>query len=352
MKILVVNYEMNEDSNVLAWQASVVRELANHCEQVIVLTERLGRFSCPPNVKIHLIPRRPWGIPKMLGSLWLMNFTVFDLIRKHGINACFIHMAMEWTYRLFPVLKLHQVPILLWYAHGTVTNRLRLAHACATKIVTSTPEGFRLESNKKIIIGQGVDIDLFNIPSYLPERNDILYVGRVSPRKRVLLLVKLMSTLRMMAPDLPIRLRILGPTLSLQDQIYLDEIQLEIERLGVSDCVEFLGDMPPQKIPACYRSTFLHINVSQTGSMDKTVMEALACGCPVLTSNKAFFNLLLEHPDFLLQSEVLTEIAQKVISIYERRKEYDPGILRNLIVGHHDINSYANKVYKILQGLG
>ena len=104
MRLLIVNYELNEASNVLAWQISIVQQLAKYCEHIVVLTERLGEFETPPNVTVYLIPRRPWGIPKILGSLWLLNFTVAKLIRRHGINACFIHMAMEWTYRLFPVL--------------------------------------------------------------------------------------------------------------------------------------------------------------------------------------------------------------------------------------------------------
>ena len=346
MRLMIVNYSMDEDSNVLAWQASVVRELAKHCEKVVVLTEQIGRFTPPENVTIHLIPRRPWGIPKILGSRLLMNFTVSRLVREHQIDACFIHMAMEWTYRLFPTLKLHRIPILLWYAHGTVTNRLRLAHACANKVITSTPEGFRLPSKKKIVIGQGINTDLFNIPVHATERNDILYVGRISPRKRVNLLVKAMASLKEITPELPIRLKVIGPTLSEVDRTYLDEIRTDIRRSNLTDVVEILGDMPQQEIVAHYKSAFLHLNVSQTGSMDKTVMEALACGCPVLTSNEAFFALLANYPEFILRTNEPGAIAERILMLY--RRKYDPSAMRAIVVGSHDVKNFTQKVYNIL----
>lgn len=349
--MLIINYSMDEDSNVLAWQASIVKELANHCEKVIVLTEHIGKFEPPKNVIVHLIPSRPWGIPKILGSRLLMNFAVSRLIRKHHIDICFVHMAMEWTYRLFPVMKLHHIPILLWYAHGTVSNRLRLAHACATRVVTSTPEGFRLQSKKKIVIGQGINTDLFNIPAYSIERNDILYVGRISPRKRVLLLVQVMALIRKISPQLSIRLKLLGPVLSKEDREYLNEIQSEIKRSAMQNYVEFLGDMSQHKIPLYYKNAFLHLNLSQTGSMDKTVMEALACGCPVLTSNEAFGEFLSGYSEFILGLDDRDAIVQKVLFIYENYKKYDPEILRNLIVGHHDTRSYASKIYQIFKNL-
>ena len=50
MRLLVVNYEMDDGSAVLAWQAGVVRELARRADRVAVLTERAGHCALPDNV--------------------------------------------------------------------------------------------------------------------------------------------------------------------------------------------------------------------------------------------------------------------------------------------------------------
>ena len=349
MRLLVVNFEMDEVSGVLAWQASVVRELAARCEFVVVVTSRLGRFTCPNNVHIHVVPKWVWGIPRRFGGRWLVNLNLISLIRQYKIDACFIHMAMEWTYVLAPALKLYQIPVLVWYAHGTVSNRLRLAHALADRIVTSTPEGFRLPSDKVHVIGQGVDTALFQIPQLADDRNDILYVGRVSQRKRIDLLVGVMSEIRKIQPNLLLCLRIVGPALTPGDQGYQRRIQALIDANGLNGWIELAGFVPQQGIAAYYRNAFLHLNVSKTGSMDKTILEALACGCPVLTSNEAFVEMFRDHPDFLLQSDDPKDIAERTLDLYRSRHSFDPGRLRSLIIGHHDIDSYADKVISQLK---
>ena len=57
MRLLVVNYEMDDGSPVLAWQAGVVRELARRAERVAVLTERAGDCALPGNVAMETVPR-------------------------------------------------------------------------------------------------------------------------------------------------------------------------------------------------------------------------------------------------------------------------------------------------------
>jgi len=344
MRLLIVNFEMDAESGVLAWQASIVRELAARCEFVVVVTGRLGRFTCPNNTHIHVVTKWVWGMPRRFGGRWLVNLDVINLIRQYKIDACFIHMAMEWAYILAPALKLYQIPVLVWYAHGTVSSRLRLAHAFADRIVTSTPEGFRLPSNKVHVIGQGVDTALFQIPQFSDDRNDLLYVGRVSQRKRIDLLVEVMSEIKRIQPNLLLRLRIIGPVLTPEDQAYQHGIQVLIETNELNGSIELAGFVPQHEIAAYYRNAFLHLNVSKTGSMDKTVLEGLSCGCPVLTSNEAFVDMFKDHPDFLLQSDKPKDIAERVLDLYRSRHSFDPGRLRNLIVGHHDIGSYANKV--------
>ena len=351
MRLLIINFEMNDESGVLAWQAAVARELARHCEFVLVLTERLGTFTPPPNMRVELIPKRPAGIPGRLGSRWLVNAQSLRLCRRHKIDACFIHMASEWCYYLSPSLRHLRIPILVWFAHGTVTPMLHKIHRRATRIVTSTPEGFRIPSGKTYIIGQGVDTDLFTIPERTAQRSDLIYIGRVSRRKRINLLVKTMDALRKIKPDTSIRLRIVGPRLTPDDHSYDAELRTLCQSLHLDDYVNFAGFVSQKSLPPFYTTTFLHINVSHTGSMDKTVVEALACGCPVLTANEALFDLLKDYPEFIIHDERPEAIAEQALQLYERRDSYDPAALRALVVGKHDLHSYAKKIVSHLQEL-
>ncbi|HEX6978361.1 MAG TPA: glycosyltransferase family 4 protein [Alphaproteobacteria bacterium] len=351
MRVLIINFEMDEDSGVLAWQASVARRIARHVEAVAVFTERLGHVRRPANMEIEVMPRRPLGIPRRLGSGWLINPQLFRLCRRFRPDVCFIHMAHEWSYRFAPVLRVLGIPVLMWYAHGSVPLGLRLSTLCATQCVTSTPEGFRLRTPKLRVIGQAIDTDLFRIPADRQPGQDIVYVGRVSRRKRIEHLIEAMAILHGSAAGKGIRLRIVGPMLTLDDLAYDRELRSSVYAKGLHDTVLFEGFMPQRFTPRLYRSAFLHLNVSETGSMDKTVMEALACGCPVLTSNPAFRAVLSGYPEFILDSSDPAIIAERIMSLYERRHGYDPQSLRALVAGHHDEEAYVEKILALLRDL-
>ncbi len=351
MRVLIVNYELDDTSPVLAWQGDVVCALAERSEQVVVLTQKLGAFEPPENVIVKLVPARPYGVPQRVGGRWLMNRDVARLCREYRVQACFVHMASDWAYILSPVFKAMKIPVMVWYAHGTVSTRLRLAHACADRIVTSTPEGFRLSSTKVAVIGQGVNTQIFDIPEYASERDTLLYIGRVSRRKRIDLLIDVMAAVREIAHQESIRLQIIGPTLTPDDEKYHQGIWEKIDRLGLRERVTMAGFIPRDALPVYYRRAFLHLNLSNTGSMDKTVVEALACGCPVLTSNEAFRGLLSVYPEFLLDEDDPQTIAERVLSIRRKLGAYSPDDLRALVLGQHDLETYADKVMAQLSEL-
>jgi len=344
MRLLVINFEMDRLSRTMPWSQQVVNLLAKECETVVVLTSRAGQYTPPPNVLVKIIPARPFGIPRRFGSTWLLNFWVCNLIRRSRIDVCFIHMAMEWAYYLKPCFKLLRIPVLMWYAHGTVSNMLKKAHNAATRVVTSTPEGCRIKSDKIFVIGQGIDTSIFDIQPQGQNRQDIITVTRISPRKRIELLIEIMRVLKNIHGIPEFHLKIIGTPITTDDQFYEIELRDRAWRMDLHDYVEFVGFVPQEYIPVYYRNAFLHINVSQTGSMDKTVLESLACGCPVLTSNEAFFQLLAEYPEMVIKNESPRAIARQILDIYERRDSYDPSQLRNLVVGKHDIHSYVGKI--------
>ncbi|MGA1844464.1 MAG: glycosyltransferase family 4 protein [bacterium] len=348
MNLLLVNFVTDELHGVLAWQARVVKELAARCSALVVFTSRVGTFDTPSNVSIYQVPRRPIGVPHRFGGRWLLNWSVCRLCRRHRIDAVFIHMDMEWSYRLYPCFALLGLPVVVWYAHGTVSRRLRWAVRCADRVLTSSSEGCRIDSPKVRVIGQGVDTSLFRIPVQR-DPQDILYVGRISPRKRVDLLVRTMEAIRTRDRLRGCRLKIAGPMLTMEDVDYGQGISAFIWERGIQSDVDMVGYVPLEYVPRLYRTAFLHLNVSRTNSMDKTVLEALSSGCPVLTTNPAFRDLLTGYPEFFMQEDRPEAIAERVEYIYGRRDQYDPVALRGLVKGRHDLHSYAVRVIENLQ---
>ncbi len=350
MNLLVVTFALDELDGALAWQVKVVAELARHCDVVVAVTDRLGRASLPDNVVVSVIPRRPFRIPRRLGGRWAYNWHVRRICLKHEIDAVFLHMAVAWAPILRPTFRRLGLPVVGWYAHGTVTRMLRRAIRSADVMLTSSPEGCRVDSSKVRAIGQGVDTDLFSVPA-ARALQDIVYVGRVSRRKHIDLLIQVAEAMRKRQMIPSPRLRIVGPTLTLDDLDYDREARSMVWELGLEGLVDMAGFIPHDRIPALYETAFLHLNLSRTGSMDKTVLEALSAGCPVLTSNEAFFDVLVRFPEFIVRDERPAAVAEQIEHIHDRRARYDPFVLRALVEGHHDQRSYARRIIEVIEPL-
>jgi len=348
VRLLLITFVLDEMHPALAWQVYVLRELAKKVEKLYVLTSSVGETGdLPKNVEILVPPVRPLGIPHRFGGRWAFNWEMFRLCKEHSINAVFIHMAMEWAYILYPTFKILNLPVVMWYAHGTVTRRLRLAIKCVDRVITSTAEGCRVDDNKIQVIGQAINTDIFDIRSERRLEN-ILYVGRISKRKRVNLLYQVYKDLQH-SQGCKISFDIVGAPLNEEDLRYDSSLRYKISQDKCETCFSMHGLVLYERIPDFYETAFLHINVSETGSMDKTVMEALASGCPVLTSNSAFFELLEEYPEFLIRDDRSAAIAEQVAHIHQRRNQYDPVALRSIVLNGHDLNTYAGRVISSIQ---
>lgn len=351
MRLLIINFVMDDADSVLAWQADVARRLAQRCERVFVLTHRAGQYESVGNMQVESFVPRPWGVPARVGGQWFYNLNILQLCRQQGINACFVHMAHEWAVRLSPAFWLKRVPVMLWYAHGSVTRSLHRALHCVDRVVTSTVDGFRIPSPKVRVIGQGINLERFSPPRFADSRNTILYVGRVSRRKRITLLIDVMHELKSRFDQRELRLQIVGPTLTDDDRDYCQEICRQIRQYGLQDDVDLVGPVHQSQIPGLYRDAFLHLNVSQTGSLDKTILESLACGCPVISSNEACFEVLQEYPECIVRDDRPESIARQVLDVQQNAARYDTTSLRHLLVGRHDIDSYVQKLHHELQEL-
>jgi L-malate glycosyltransferase len=61
--------------------------------------------------------------------------------------------------------------------------------------------------------------------------------------------------------------------------------QATIARLGLTDAVTVLGNVPAERLPAVYRAADVVVSVPSSDSSPRSVWEALACGRPVVVSD-------------------------------------------------------------------
>lgn len=117
----------------------------------------------------------------------------------------------------------------------------------------------------------------------LPERF-VLYVGTIEPRKNLPKLIEGFAA-RHKSGDLPHRLVCAGPYGWLSR-----DIEALLERLDIKDSVQFAGYLPFDDLPALYTLAEMFVFPSLYEGFGLPVVEAMACGVPVVTGDVPALN--------------------------------------------------------------
>jgi len=110
----------------------------------------------------------------------------------------------------------------------------------------------------------------------------VLYVGAAAWRKNHNGMLRGLRHARDLRPDAGIELAWAG-RLSAADSASIDRVARD---LGVRHAVHLLGFVPDRALAALYRNAAAHLLVSHYEGFGLTVVEAMACGCPVITTRR------------------------------------------------------------------
>jgi glycosyltransferase involved in cell wall biosynthesis len=124
------------------------------------------------------------------------------------------------------------------------------------------------------------DVARFRQQRALPERF-ILFLGTLEPRKNVQTLIRAYARWRKAEPGIP-RLVIAGGK-----GWYYSQIFAEVERLELTGDVIFPGYVMREELPLWYGAAELFVYPSRFEGFGLPVLEAMACGTPVVTTNVA-----------------------------------------------------------------
>jgi len=160
-------------------------------------------------------------------------------------------------------------------------------------------EGFRPVKHEKLV--------RVREKYHLPERF-ILFVGTIEPRKNIVSLVHAFH--RMNRND--ISLVIAGRRGWLYEEVFR-----EIEKLNLGDRVIFLDYVPETDLPLIYNSASVFVYPSLYEGFGFPPLEAMACGVPVVTSNKSSLPEIVGDAGVLINPENVEEIKEAIIDVLE-----------------------------------
>lgn len=352
MRVLLFNLRTDVDHTALGFTTAWINALAPHCERIEVITMHRGRLDVAANVEVRSVGREQ-GLGRIRRLLRFYRLALSAAIRRRP-DVCFAHMTPLFASLFSPIARMRRIPILLWYAHGNVTRELRIAHALADRCATSTANGFRLPSGKLSVLGQGVDVERFRLPSRRAAgyERTVLSIGRMTPSKQMEEALEAVAAAR---ASIDLRLRVVGGPVSEDDVAYDARIRARARELGLEGAVEFVGAVPYAQIASEYAAGATFLNLSSTGSLDKAILEAMASGCIPVSRNTSFAALAAQHgfgelvagPGAEGAADALVRVMSKAAGERDELSER----LRAVVVAEHSLERLAAAVAGELQAL-
>ncbi len=347
-RILLFNLATDANDPVLGFAVNLIARIAAEAESVDVITVRKGAFFLPANVRVYSVGRER-GAGK-LRSVIVFYRHLFRILGERRITSCFSHMNPLFAVLAGPVLAFRGIPLILWYSHRHRGIIVRMAHFFASRIVTSTKEGYSSGDAKVTLTGQAVDTDLFT-PAALPARAVpplFLSVGRIAPIKDALTFVRAAAAMRDAGHECAYRFA--GPVFP-HDEGYYAAVREEIRRLSLEGCFSFAGAVSYAEMPAEYRRAFVHVNACPDGSLDKAAFEAMACGTPCVFANRAFVPVTGPFAGTLAfrygDAEDLARVLAGLLSMPADSLQAMRRALRETAVRRHSLRSFVPRLMEI-----
>ncbi len=332
MKLLITTQAVDLDDPVLGFFHGWVIQLAKHCEIVHVICLKEGRHNLPPNVHVHSLGKeggesRVKYVTRFVRYVWQLRREV-DMVFSH-MNPHYIVMAgLFW--------KFTGIRMFLWRNHKEMNIKTRIAAYFSQNVFYTSSFACLRQFRHSVQMPVGIHTEVFHEDSnVIPVPRSILFLGRLSRIKRPELFMNAVRPLDDVIVD------VYGDTTP--DLSYTQE---ELRRMG-GDRVTMHGSVRNRETPTVYRSHELYVNLTPEGSMDKTVLEAGACGALVLVYNKSFKGIV---PDECLlpddRVETISGHIEKLLSLPHERKQE---LRRNLMEVAQRDHSLDALIKKLLQ---
>ena len=282
MKLLIITQKVDINDDLLGIYHGWVKKIAAKCESVLVVCLYKGKYDFPENVEVFSLGKEQYfDLPnffRRLTAVFRFYKYVWKLRKKY--DTVFVHMNPEYLILAGWLWKLMGKKTVLWYAHYLDNFKLRLAAPFADKIVTSTKRAFPYEIKKLTVLQQGIDTGKFSPSKKIIKKEEnsklkIISLGRISPVKDLETLIEAVNILK--NNNFNFFLDILGEPTD-KDADYFEKIKNLIINLGLSDKISLLGKISTSQNPEVYLDYDVFINLTCTGSFDKTILEAMSSG--------------------------------------------------------------------------
>lgn len=278
-RLLIVTQALDLDDPVLSAYHDWLLALAPHFKSVEIVCLKLGRHTLPANVRVYSLGKEKGN---QLRALYSIRFLSLVWQLRHQYDSVFVHMNQEYVLLAGWLWRLLGKSVFMWRNHGKGSGWTRAASWFCKSVFATSSRSYTAAFRNAVLMPVGVEIDRFRTDTGVTRvPGSVLMVGRIAPPKHVREVVDALARLSLEGTSLTLTL--VGDTQKRHEGYRADLMAVAgAANIGLS----IRGGVPHQELPRIYREHDIVVNVSDPGMFDKTMIEALASGCLLLTRHE------------------------------------------------------------------
>lgn len=309
------------------------------------------RFLVGPANLLYAQEARTYGLGVQRAVSRLREDFPFDLIHAHfSFPDGVVAEALGRRYGV-PVVVTEHAPWRPWMddcprvRRQTVPAARRLAcHVAVSHAVKTTIVAFTDDPSRVRVIPNGVDGSLFHLRD--PGERDpdkILFVGLPRPVKGVDVLLEAMVEVLARRPTA--HLVVVGGAVYRGTRAHVAELQATAGRSPLEGRVTFEGLQPVGEVARHMATSAVLVLPSRLESFGAVLIEALACGTPVVSTRSGGpEDVVTPDVGHLVPVGDPAALARAVLDVLEHPSRYPPEAMRSFAVDRFSWESVADRV--------
>ncbi len=340
-----VSLELWKNKGLLERELKLYKELGKYFNKIYFITYGRDDNKFVDDLRLYnieVLSKKTW-LPNFVYSLFLPWFYKTELkncdfFKTNQMLGSWSAVISKWLFKKKLIVRTgYTLSIFskkvsrLKYLFAKIIERLALDN-CDLLIVATEEEKkyFEKYNNKIKIVPNYVDTELFKPMLELrnkEEKTVLLFIGRLNKQKNLENLIVALENLD------NTRLQIIGA----------GKLEQELKKLSEDKkvTVEFLGNIPHEELPKYINYADIFVLPSWYEGNPKVLLEAMACGLPILVTDVGGVNNIIKHQDtgYLVQTDTvslrqgiqeLVRVEEAQLGLGHKAREY---ILQNNSLG-------------------
>lgn len=315
-----------------------------------------GSVSSPPDLAVGGLQLRPkrvfWRANRRLHTGSLLRLLDRLEARGHGVDLIHSHFSAS-SLGLPVAAARRQIPYVV-SEHSSAFTRfnpekevgavgLKIAKDVYENAAAVLPVSRYLESEilqrglpgRFIVVPNPVDTALFR-PKDLVREARVVTVARIAPVKRLELLIRAISSLARLEPNVTLDVVGAGPGLQALRNLAI--------ALSIGDRVNFHGQIDRTDVAARLAQSSVFVMTSYTENMPVAMLEALACGLPVVAPKSAWFDEITSKAPGQSFHPGSVDGLVHALSSYLCPSTAQRGLARQVAVDYYSVEAVGKKL--------